>query len=85
MSSMTSEADELPRRRLPMWVALSLSVATVGPTLAMAGNGQGAVGSAAKTGAIAKVIARERQRNIFKADCRAAYGSFGIGRWQYQK
>lgn len=33
----------LPRRTLPLWVALALSVATVGPTLAMAGNGQGLV------------------------------------------
>ena len=38
------EPDEvLPRRKLPLWVALALSVATVGPTLAMAGNGQGLV------------------------------------------
>lgn len=44
----TTEADELPRRRLPMWVALSLSVATVGPTLAMAGNGQGLISTVGK-------------------------------------
>lgn len=42
-------ADELPRRTLPFWVALALSVATVGPTLAMAGNGQGLVSSVGKS------------------------------------
>lgn len=41
--------DELPRRTLPLWVALALSVATVGPTLAMAGNGQGLVGMVGKS------------------------------------
>jgi amino acid transporter len=47
---MTSpDADELPRRRLPMWVALALSVATVGPTLAMAGNGQGLISTVGKS------------------------------------
>ncbi len=40
--------DATPRRRLPMWVALSLSVATVGPTLAMSGNGQGLVSTVGK-------------------------------------
>lgn len=39
---------EPARRSLPFWVALALSVATVGPTLAMAGNGQGIVGSVGK-------------------------------------
>ena len=43
------QEDELPRRTLPFWVALALSVATVGPTLAMAGNGQGLVGSVGKS------------------------------------
>lgn len=42
-------ADELPRRRLPLWVALALSVATVGPTLAMAGNGQGLISTVGKS------------------------------------
>ena len=42
-------ADELPRRTLPLWVALALSVATVGPTLAMAGNGQGLVATVGKS------------------------------------
>jgi len=37
------QSDTLPRRTLPLWAALALSVATVGPTLAMAGNGQGLV------------------------------------------
>jgi amino acid transporter len=40
--------DALPRRRLPLWVALSLSIATVGPTLAMSGNGQGLVSTVGK-------------------------------------
>ena len=40
--------DALPRRTLPLWVALALSVATVGPTLAMAGNGQGLVSTVGK-------------------------------------
>lgn len=48
--------DELPRRRLPLWVALALSVATVGPTLAMAGNGQGLVASVGKAVPLVFVI-----------------------------
>lgn len=47
---MTSpDPEEQSRRRLPAWVALALSVATVGPTLAMAGNGQGMVGMVGKS------------------------------------
>lgn len=43
------DSDEtLPRRTLPLWVAVALSVATVGPSLAMAGNGQGLVGTVGK-------------------------------------
>lgn len=45
----TGREDELPRRTLPSWVALALSVATVGPTLAMAGNGQGLVSTVGKS------------------------------------
>lgn len=41
-------ADQLPHRRLPFWVALALSVALVGPTLAMSGNGQGLIGTVGK-------------------------------------
>lgn len=48
-SSSTASADELPRRTLPLWVALALSVATVGPTLAMAGNGQGLIPTVGKS------------------------------------
>lgn len=44
---MTS-ADGLGGRRFPLWVGLALSVATVGPTLAMAGNGQGLVPAVGK-------------------------------------
>lgn len=44
----TSDSETLPRRTLPLWVALALSVATVGPTLAMAGNGQGLIGTVGK-------------------------------------
>ncbi|MFN8072195.1 MAG: APC family permease [Mycobacterium sp.] len=49
MTVANAEADELPRRRLPLWVALALSVATVGPTLAMAGNGQGLISTVGKS------------------------------------
>lgn len=45
----TPPDDALPRRTLPLWVALALSVATVGPTLAMAGNGQGLVSTVGKS------------------------------------
>ena len=54
MSTNTSSArpsegtDQLPHRRLPFWVALALSVALVGPTLAMSGNGQGLIGTVGK-------------------------------------
>lgn len=48
--------DALPRRTLPLWVALALSVATVGPTLAMAGNGQGLVGMVGKAVPLVFVI-----------------------------
>ncbi|MCV7287957.1 APC family permease [Mycolicibacterium wolinskyi] len=47
-TSATPESDQLPHRRLPFWVALALSVATVGPTLAMSGNGQGLIGTVGK-------------------------------------
>ena len=40
--------DQIPRRQLPLWVALALSVALVGPTLAMSGNGQGLIGTVGK-------------------------------------
>lgn len=42
-------SDALPRRTLPLWVALALSMATVGPTLAMAGNGQGLVSTVGRS------------------------------------
>lgn len=42
-------SGDLPRRTLPLWVALALSMATVGPTLAMAGNGQGLVSTVGKS------------------------------------
>ena len=44
-----AESDRLPHRRLPFWVALALSVALVGPTLAMSGNGQGLIGTVGKS------------------------------------
>ena len=40
--------DQLPHRRLPFWVALAMSVALVGPTLAMSGNGQGLIATVGK-------------------------------------
>lgn len=46
---MEHDDETLPRRTLPLWVALALSVATVGPTLAMAGNGQGLVATVGKS------------------------------------
>ncbi|AQT78243.1 amino acid permease [Mycolicibacterium litorale] len=50
MSTTTpAEADQLPHRRLPFWVALALSVALVGPTLAMSGNGQGLIATVGKS------------------------------------
>ncbi|WP_099024025.1 APC family permease [Mycolicibacterium palauense] len=54
MSTSTSsaapseDAGQLPHRRLPFWVALAMSVALVGPTLAMSGNGQGLIGTVGK-------------------------------------
>ena len=48
-TSTPAEVDQLPRRRLPFWVALALSVALVGPTLAMSGNGQGLIGTVGKS------------------------------------
>ncbi|AFM14863.1 amino acid transporter [Mycolicibacterium chubuense NBB4] len=53
MTSRTPETaddvDQIPHRRLPFWVALALSVALVGPTLAMSGNGQGLIGTVGKS------------------------------------
>ena len=48
-TSPPAEVDQLPRRRLPFWVALALSGALVGPTLAMSGNGQGLIGTVGKS------------------------------------
>jgi Aminotransferase class-III/Amino acid permease len=45
----SKEVDQIPHRRLPFWVALALSVALVGPTLAMSGNGQGLIGTVGKS------------------------------------
>lgn len=39
---------ERPARRLPLWVAIALSLALVGPTLAMSGNGQGIIPTVGK-------------------------------------
>jgi amino acid transporter len=47
-AGQSEEADRLPHRRLPFWVALALSVALVGPTLAMSGNGQGLIATVGK-------------------------------------
>lgn len=43
------KVDGSPRRNLPLWAALALSLAMVGPTLAMSGNGQGLVGIVGKS------------------------------------
>ena len=45
----SDDVDQIPRRQLPFWVALALSVALVGPTLAMSGNGQGLIGTVGKS------------------------------------
>lgn len=50
------EADHLDSRRYPLWVGLALSVATVGPTLAMAGNGQELIGTVGKAVPLVFVI-----------------------------
>ena len=50
MSSGTGPSkDGLGGGRFPLWVGLALSVATVGPTLAMAGNGQELVGTVGRS------------------------------------
>ncbi|HEV7850934.1 MAG TPA: APC family permease, partial [Mycobacterium sp.] len=48
-AGQADEVDQIPRRQLPFWVALALSVALVGPTLAMSGNGQGLIGTVGKS------------------------------------
>lgn len=45
----SDDVDQIPRRQLPFWVALALSVALVGPTLAMSGNGQGLIATVGKS------------------------------------
>jgi amino acid transporter len=47
-ASPADRADQIPHRRLPFWVALAMSVALVGPTLAMSGNGQGLIATVGK-------------------------------------
>ncbi|KQY03844.1 amino acid permease [Mycobacterium sp. Root135] len=47
-ASPSEETGQLPQRRLPFWVALAMSVALVGPTLAMSGNGQGLIATVGK-------------------------------------
>lgn len=47
-ASPSEETGQLPHRRLPFWVALAMSVALVGPTLAMSGNGQGLIATVGK-------------------------------------
>lgn len=47
-SAVTRRAADRPRRNLKLWGALGLSLGIVGPTLAMAGNGQGTVASVGK-------------------------------------
>lgn len=54
--SPASVRDGAPTRKLPLWAALALSLATVGPTLAMAGNGQGLVGIVGKSVPLVFVI-----------------------------
>lgn len=51
-----AQTSQLESRRFPLWVGLALSVATVGPTLAMAGNGQELIGSVGKAVPLVFVI-----------------------------
>jgi amino acid transporter len=44
-----SEAAALSRSKLPLWAVLALSLAIVGPTLAMSGNGQSLAASVGKS------------------------------------
>jgi amino acid transporter len=46
MAQPTSAPTQV--RRLPLWATLAVSLATVGPTLAMAGNAQGLIGTVGK-------------------------------------
>jgi amino acid transporter len=48
MASAPPETKSI-KRRLPLWAAVALSLATIGPTLAMSGNGQGLVGIVGKS------------------------------------
>lgn len=52
----SAAGESLTRKRFPLWVGLALSVATVGPTLAMAGNGQGLIGTVGKAVPLVFVI-----------------------------
>ncbi|MGO4806848.1 APC family permease [Arthrobacter sp. 2MCAF15] len=47
--STSSAPTQTPKRKLPLWAALAVSLATVGPTLAMSGNGQGLIGVVGKS------------------------------------
>jgi amino acid transporter len=56
---LTTEQQGVKTRsglRLPLWVAVAVSLATVGPTLAMAGNGQGMIGTVGKSAPLVFVI-----------------------------
>jgi amino acid transporter len=46
--SPPTPATPTRRPRLPLWATVAVSVATIGPTLAMAGNGQGLIASVGK-------------------------------------
>lgn len=49
---MRDSSNQTPSKikpKLPLWAALALSLATVGPTLAMSGNGQGLIGIVGKS------------------------------------
>lgn len=56
MTARSAPEESLRGRRFPLWVGLALSVATVGPTLAMAGNGQGLIGTVGKAVPLVFVI-----------------------------
>ncbi|MFK0007853.1 APC family permease [Paenarthrobacter sp. NPDC090520] len=49
MRDSSNHASTKTKPKLPLWAALALSLATVGPTLAMSGNGQGLIGIVGKS------------------------------------
>jgi amino acid transporter len=51
-----SKPADRPRRRLPLWVALAMSLALTAPTLAMSANGQSIIGTVGKAVPVVFII-----------------------------